>query len=186
MPWTGDTFTSLLLIAELHAVYTDMTALMAQNSGAPVPSGVWSHTGTIRVASAFFVPGSADIGVLTVDSGLYSAQAAAGAGVPRSNRYTGDSFLKAWGFISQAGSVFEGFNCVASRISAGRYAFAFSLALTASFYPVQVAPHGPNFAAGVLWSVQSTAPGGFGIGFDTVALGAADPSSGFSITVQGR
>lgn len=49
MAWTGDTFTSLLKLTELHAVYTDLTAMMAQQSGSPPPAGAWSGFSSVNI-----------------------------------------------------------------------------------------------------------------------------------------
>lgn len=57
MNWTGDTFAPLLHVAQLHAVYNDLTALMQQASGAPSPSGVWSLNGNLSVSSQLLVAG---------------------------------------------------------------------------------------------------------------------------------
>jgi hypothetical protein len=72
MSWSSLSFPfgSLLTAAKMTQVASNFASAMYQESGAPLPAGVWSFGGGVDVASVFHVPGSAHIGALNVDSGL--------------------------------------------------------------------------------------------------------------------
>jgi hypothetical protein len=97
---------------------------------------------------------------------------------------------KAGGFVTQPGSMSQGFNCVASRISAGLFRQVFSAAMAVSPYAVTVTPFGivTSLSSAVLWTVQSMATTGFYAAFFSVLSNglAKDPSSGFMFHVIGQ
>jgi hypothetical protein len=68
MGWSSLSFPfgSLLTAAKMTQVYSNFASLMAQESGSPDPSGVWSFA----AATVIDAPGSHHFGWLNVDSGL--------------------------------------------------------------------------------------------------------------------
>jgi hypothetical protein len=72
MGWSSLSFPfgSLLTAVKMTQVYSNFASALAQESGAPPPSGVWSFQGQVSVASDFFAPGSSSFGHVSVSSGV--------------------------------------------------------------------------------------------------------------------
>jgi len=192
------------------AVFSNFYSLMAQESGAPRPTGVWCMD-SLNVGSSLTVQGVAVAGVtagmnsggsfhassgveaqvgtlgsLQVSSILQLVGSESSPGlVPGLNQLTRWAIPKAAGFIIQAGSMIEGFNCVASKFATGIYVLTMSQALATSQYSVQITPDLPINVG--LWSItNSKATNRFFAVFVTGGGTQADPNSGFSFTVLGR